>query len=106
MASDFTFVQFVCDQIDRAGIISYRKMFGEYMVYCNDKPLVLICDNTAFVKMRDEIKDLMEGAQTGHPYDGAKLHYILDVDNQEFATMIVKTLEKITDYPKSKKKKP
>ncbi len=33
MASDQNFVDFVCDQIDFSGKISYRKMFGEYAVY-------------------------------------------------------------------------
>ncbi|MGN0560765.1 MAG: hypothetical protein ACI4K8_06895 [Candidatus Fimenecus sp.] len=25
-------------------------MFGEYMVYVNDKPILMVCDNTVFVK--------------------------------------------------------
>jgi TfoX/Sxy family transcriptional regulator of competence genes len=38
------------------GTITYKKMFGEYLIYLNDKPIVMICNNTAFVKILDCIK--------------------------------------------------
>ena len=50
MASDLNFVEFVVDQIQEAGEISYRKMFGEYAVYCKGKVVALICDDQLFVK--------------------------------------------------------
>lgn len=37
MASDLDFVEYVVDQIENAGVVSYRKMFGEFAVYCNGK---------------------------------------------------------------------
>ena len=37
MASDLGFVEFVVDQMENAGAITYRKMFGEYAVYCEGK---------------------------------------------------------------------
>ena len=52
-------------------------MFGEYMVYVNDKPVLLVCDNTVYVKKLPEIEELMSGAECGVPYDSAKEHYIL-----------------------------
>lgn len=41
MASKPEFVEFVADQLRDAGIITYRKMFGEYGLYCNGKILPL-----------------------------------------------------------------
>lgn len=105
MASDIDFVNFVMDQIDGAGIISSKKMFGEYMIYVNQKPIILICENTAYVKKIDCVKELLETEETGYPYKGAKEHYILDVDNGETAKDIVKALEKITPIPKKRVKK-
>ena len=32
------------------GEVWSRKMFGEYMAYLNEKPVLLVCDNTVFVK--------------------------------------------------------
>ncbi len=39
MASSVEYIEFVCEQIASVGDIRYKKMFGEYMVYVNDKPV-------------------------------------------------------------------
>ena len=41
MASDLTFVEYVCDQMSAAGTITFRKMFGEYAIYCEGKVVAL-----------------------------------------------------------------
>lgn len=106
MASSLDFVQYACDQIRGTGVIRYRKMFGEYMVYVNDKPILLICDDTVYVKPHDCIRDLMSNADKGAPYQGAKEHYILDIDNSARSREIVTLLEQVTPVPKPRKKKP
>jgi TfoX/Sxy family transcriptional regulator of competence genes len=80
-------------------------MFGEYMVYVNDKPLLLVCDDTVFVKILPCLDGLMENAEKRFPYDGAKEHYILDIDNAELAREVVAALEPMTPIPKPKRKK-
>ena len=105
MATSQDFVAFVCDQLQGTGHVRHRAMFGEYMVYVNNKPLVLVCDNTAYVKMLDVIADLMQGADTGFPYPGAKEHYVLDVDDQALCEAVIARLEAVTPLPKPKKKK-
>ncbi|MDR1149442.1 MAG: TfoX/Sxy family protein [Spirochaetaceae bacterium] len=102
MASDIGYVQYVVDQIKTTGTITYKKMFGEYLIYVNSKPVVMVCDNTAFVKMLECIKPLMENAETGFPYQGAKEHYIVNVDNSEQLTNIVTVLEKNVAVPKKR----
>lgn len=104
MASTLDYVQYVIDQIKTGGTITYKKMFGEYLIYCTGKPVVMVCDNTAFVKMLDCIKPLMEGAETGFPYDGAKEHYIVNADDGEHLSNVVNILEKNVPIPKKKKK--
>jgi len=105
MASSIEFLNFVCEQISGAGSVRFRKMFGDGMVYLNDKPVILVCDDIAYVKKLDCIADLMTNASTGIPYDGAKEHYILDIDNADFAKEVVLKVESVTPLPKSKKKK-
>ena len=105
MASDLDYVQYVIDQIKTNGKITYKKMFGEYLIYLNNKPVVMVCDNTAFVKMLDCIKSLMENTETGFPYEGAKEHYIVNVDDSEHLSNVVVVLEKNVPIPKKKKKK-
>lgn len=103
MATTKEYMDYVCEQIHGVGEIRYQKMFGEYMVYVNQKPVIIVCDNVPFVKMLDCIKEKMENAETGYPYKGAKEHYILDIDNSEFCKSIVSEIEKVTPIPKKKK---
>ena len=37
MASNPDLVQYIADQMARAGEITFKKMFGEYGLYCNEK---------------------------------------------------------------------
>jgi TfoX/Sxy family transcriptional regulator of competence genes len=104
MASSLEFVQYVCEQLAGAGEVRYRKMFGEFMVYVNDKPLFLVCDNTVYVKMLDAIAGEMQTAQKGPPYTGAKEHYILDIDDADLTKRVAAILEPITPIPAPKKK--
>jgi TfoX/Sxy family transcriptional regulator of competence genes len=105
MSTEIGFIKFVCDQIEGVGNVRHKKMFGEYMVYINDKPVLLVCDNTVFVKILPELDDLMKNAEKGHPYKGAKEHYLLDIDDSEFSKQIIGILEPITPIPKPRKKK-
>lgn len=51
MGTTKEYVQFVAEQLDNVGGVTYKKMFGEYLVYVNDKPILLVCDNCVMVKM-------------------------------------------------------
>jgi hypothetical protein len=108
MASDIDFVNFVCDQVADAGVITFKKMFGDYMVYCDGKPALLVCDNIAYVKMLPEVSALFDDYQMtpeiGTPYKGAKEHFILDCDNGGFASEMTRLLARILPMPKPRKK--
>ena len=104
MATDNTFVMYVCESIAEIGLVTSRKMFGEYMVYVNGKPIFLVCDNTVYVKILDAVKDLLGDAERGRPYESAKEHYILDMDNTPFVREVAVILEQVTPLPKKKKK--
>lgn len=105
MATSQDYAEFVCAQIEGAGEVRFKKMFGEYMVYVNDKPVLLVCDNTVYVKMLDSIADIMKDAPVGTPYSGAKQHYILDIDDSDLAVEVAKALERVTPLPKPRKPK-
>lgn len=75
------------------------------MVYVNDKPIIIVCDNNAFVKKLECIEEMMKDSKLGYPYKGAKEHYILDIDNSEFCKNVVSKIEEVTPMPKPKKKK-
>ena len=75
MATTKEYIEFVCDQIQEFGEVRYRKMFGEYMAYLNDKP-----------------------------DDGAKEHYILDVEDRALVEQVLPVLEQVVPVPKKRKK--
>ena len=49
--------------------------------------------------------ELMTGADTGFPYNGAKEHYILDIEHSDKAIEIIETLLPAIPCPKKKKKR-
>ena len=102
MATSKEYIDFVLENIGDFESARARKMFGEYMIYINDKPVLLVCDNTVFVKELPELLPLMENAECGFPYDGSKEHYVLDIENAELAFDVIKILEETTPVPKKK----
>ena len=59
MASTAEFVQYTADQLSEAGKITYRKMFGEYGLYCDGVFFAVVCDNQFFLKPTEAAMALM-----------------------------------------------
>ena len=89
MGTSESYIGFVCEKLERFGNIRSRKMFGEYMVYHNDKPILTVCDNTVFVKKLPQLSDIMKNSDCGFPYDGAKERYILDIENDGLVEEVI-----------------
>ena len=104
MACTPEFVDFVAAQLADAGAVRVRKMFGDHLLYVDEKPAVLLCDNVAYVKMHPALEAWMADAETGHPYPGAKLHYVLDVEHRAEALRVVKILAEVLPLPKPRRK--
>lgn len=105
MASNIEFVQYVCEQIDKAGFISYRMMFGDYCIYCDKKPVALVCDNQFFVKVTPEGEKAFPSMQKAAPYPGAKPYLLVeDVDDAKTAARLVKLTAKQIPLPKKRAK--
>lgn len=110
MATSSDFIEFVYDQVATAtDSIRYRKMFGDYMVFSCDKPVLLVCDDTVYVKQIPDALAVFTAhgitPDAGIPYGGARPHYILDIENTDLAIEMVQTLTRVLPMPKPKKKK-
>ena len=105
MASSPEFVAYICEQLEGLGTVRSRKMFGEYLVYLNDKPVLIVCDDRAMVKMLPCLADLLAGRPTEPPYEGAKDHYLLDPDDRNTLREAARLAEEVTPLPKKRKKK-
>lgn len=106
MSSDLSFVQYVTEQASGAGEITYKKMFGEYGIYCNGKIIGVICDNILYVKKTEEGAAACPKLEEGSPYDGAKPHFVFDdVDDRETLARFIRATYDELPAPKPKKKK-
>ncbi|MCL2141118.1 MAG: transcriptional regulator [Dehalococcoidia bacterium] len=102
MATTEDFIQYVCEQIEGAGTIRYKKMFGEYLVYVDERPTLLVCDNTVYVKNKSFLDGILENPEKGFPYDGAKEHLVLDIEDSEKAKTVAAVIVQNTPMPKRK----
>ncbi len=106
MASKIEFVEFIADQIREAGEITYRKMFGEYGIYCNGKIFGVICDDQLFLKITEAGRKLRPELAEAPPYEGAKNYLLVeDVEEAEALTKLVRATCRELPEPKPRKRK-
>lgn len=106
MASKIEFVEFIADQIREAGEITYRKMFGEYGIYCNGKIFGVICDDQLFLKITEAGRKLRPELAEAPPYEGAKNYLLVeDVEEAEALTKLVRETCRELPEPKPRKRK-
>lgn len=108
MSSDQEFVDFIVDQIENAGEITAKKMFGEYGVWSDGKIFALICDNKLFIKPTEAGRVFINDVVEAPPYPGAKPSFLIEdkIDDREWISNLVRiTLNELPE-PKPKTKKP
>ncbi|MBR5963043.1 MAG: TfoX/Sxy family protein [Bacteroidaceae bacterium] len=106
MASSIDFVQYIADQCADAGEITFKKMFGDYGIYCNGVIFGLVCDDKFYVKPTETARNLLRVVELRPPYEGAKDYfYIADVDDHEYISSLVRETVKALSQPKAKKRK-
>ena len=103
MASTPEFVRYACEQLAGAGSIRHRKMFGEYLIYVDERPVVLVIGNTAYVKRLPVLEDL--GLAEGFPFPGGPAYYVLDIDAADQSRDAAARAAAVSAFPKPKKKK-
>lgn len=102
MATTPDFAEYITSQLENAGTVTARKMFGEYGLYLDDKLIGLICDHTLFLKavLPDESLPLEP------PYKGAKPYMMIsEVDDAPYLCQLAKRVYENLPAPKPKKKK-
>ena len=109
MATDQSLIDFLVDQMAEAGAITFRKMFGEYAIYCGGKVVALVCDNQLFVKPTEAGKAFVENLVEAPPYPGAKMYFLIEdkfEDREWISDLIRITAKELPDAkPKSKQSK-
>jgi TfoX/Sxy family transcriptional regulator of competence genes len=72
MATQQSVADFLVHQMADAGVVTARKMFGEYGIYCDGKMPAILSDDMLFVKPTPGVRALTEGFDEAPPYPGAK----------------------------------
>jgi DNA transformation protein len=106
MASDQKTVDYITEQMQRAGNVRSRKMFGEYAVYCDDKVIALVCDNQLFLKVTEPGRAVVKGVVMGEAYPGAKESFVIaeeDWDDADYLSELARTTAHALPMPKKKK---
>jgi TfoX/Sxy family transcriptional regulator of competence genes len=108
MSSSLAFAEYVSDQIRDAGEVSFRKMFGEYAVYCDGKVVALICDDQLFVKQTAAGRAFIGEPVEAPAYEGAKLSFLIGerLDDREWMARLIRITTDELPPPKPKKPKP
>ena len=106
MASDLDFVKFVTDQIHDDCDMSFRKIFGEYVLYSKGKVVALICNNQLFVKPTNAGKEYIGDFIEAPAYPGAKPSLLIQdqIENAEWLSKLILITEKELPKPKVRRK--
>ena len=105
MASNKDFVQYIADQCEGAGEITFRKMFGDYGIYCNGKIFGLICDDRFYLKPTEAGRSLLRSVDLRPPYEGAKdMLLVEETDNRELLAELLEASYPELPEPKKKRK--
>jgi DNA transformation protein and related proteins len=108
MASDLNFVEYVRDQTNGAGQVSFKKMFGEYAIYYGEKVVALVCDNQLFLKPTAGGRSMIGSVIEAPPYPGAKPYFRIgeQLDDREWMSNLIQLTASEVPAPKPKKSKP
>jgi TfoX/Sxy family transcriptional regulator of competence genes len=107
MASDQDFIDYLLEQIQGAGAISYRKMFGEYALYCDGKVVALVCDNQLFIKPTQAGRAFIGDVVEAPAYPGARPAFLIEekIEDGDWISELVKITARELPLPRPKKKR-
>lgn len=90
-----------------AGAIRYRKMFGEFAIYCDDKVVALVCDDQLFVKPTPGGRAFLGEPVEAPPYTGAKHYFLIDrLDDRDWLSQLVQLTAQDLPEPEPKLRRP
>jgi TfoX/Sxy family transcriptional regulator of competence genes len=106
MATELSFVEHVQETARLGSRLTYKKMFGEYALYLDEKVVAFACDNSLFIKPSKAVAELAPDLPQGPPYPGAKDYPIADelLDDPELLRRLIEETAALMPLPKPKKK--
>lgn len=99
-------MEFLTDQLSALPGIRTRKMFGEYCLYLDDKPVAFVCDDELFVKPTGAGREYIGEPEEAPAYPGSKMYFRVGGDhweNREWLTGLIDVTASELLPPKPKK---
>jgi hypothetical protein len=78
MATSAETIEFILSKLRDPKRFTARSMFGEYALYADGKVAGLVCDDLLYIKILAASQELEGVCEKGHPFPGARLHYLVD----------------------------
>lgn len=106
MSTQQSTIDFLTDQLSSLPAIRFRKMFGEYALYCDEKVVGLVCDDELFIKITELGKQFVGvDFAEGIPYPGAKPYIQIGdkLDDKDWLCELIKITAGALPIPKPKK---
>ncbi len=102
-------IDYLLEQMAGAGMLTARKMFGEYAIYCEGKIVALVCDDRLFIKPTAAARAYLGAdVEEAPPYPGAKMYLYIPGDrceNADWLSELIRVTMPELPEPKPKKKK-
>lgn len=104
MASTNEYLQFILEQLEDLGDVTYKAMMGEFILYYKGKIIGGIYDNRLLVKPVSSAAAYMPDAKCELPYEGAKPMLLVDnADDKNYLAGLFKTMYDELPFPKKRK---
>ncbi|MHA3723452.1 TfoX/Sxy family protein [Leucobacter sp. HY1910] len=100
-------MEFLTDQLSALPGVRTRKMFGEYCLYYDEKPVAFVCDDELFVKPTDAGRDYLGTPDEAPAYPGSKPYFRVSGDrweDRDWLTELISRTAAALPAPKPKPK--
>jgi DNA transformation protein len=105
MATSAETIDFILSKLRDRKRFTTRAMFGEYALYADGKVAGLVCDDLLYIKILPASDELEGVCEKGHPFPGARLHYLVDEGQLSTIQNLPGILTAVANAAPEKKKK-
>lgn len=106
MASDKALVDSIVERMSGGGEVRARAMFGEFGIYCDDRMIGQVNENTLFIKVTTAGSAVVHSSRTASPYPGAKPAFVVDgadLDDEGYLSQLARVTADAVPAPKKRR---
>ena len=101
MATDKQFIEELTEGLREVRV---RPMMGDYVLYCRDKVVGDVCDNSLYIKITPASRELLSGTPEVPPYGGTKPFFLTEPRDKAFLQKLLFAVADDLPLPAKRKK--